>query len=100
MEFCVERIPGIKFFNVPSEEVDTYLRNRFDIATDIFSLKVQKKSFLFSKHCILIMAASILINVGTLSKPNDCLSESSWKITILLVFLLYFNTKVEKSPIL
>ena len=27
MEFCVERIPGIKFFNVPPEEVDTYLRN-------------------------------------------------------------------------
>ncbi|CAM1303135.1 Uncharacterised protein r2_g1312 [Pycnogonum litorale] len=38
MEFCVERIPGIKFFNVPPEEVtkvDTDLRNRFDIATTI-----------------------------------------------------------------
>ena len=35
MEFCVERIPGIKFFNVLPEEVDTYLRNRFDIATTI-----------------------------------------------------------------
>ena len=62
-------------------------------------LKYKKITFIF-KHCILIMAASILINVETLSKPNDCLSESSWKITILLVFILYFNTIVEKSPIL
>ena len=46
------------------------------------------------------MAASILINFGTLSKPNDCLSESSWKITQLLIFIFYFSTIVEKSPIL
>ena len=43
-------------------------------------LKYQK-SLLFSKHCILKMVSSIFTNVGTLSKPNDCLSESSWKLT-------------------
>ena len=46
------------------------------------------------------MKPAILINFGTLSKPSYCLSESSWKITQLLVFVLYFNTIVEKSLIL
>ena len=46
------------------------------------------------------MEPAILINFGTLSKLSYCLSESSWKITYLLVFILYFNTIVEKSPIL
>ena len=57
------------------------LREMLDVCLtlDIFSFKVQKKSLLFSKHCILIMAASILINVGTLSKPNDCLSNLAGK---------------------
>ena len=32
---------------------------------DIFSFKVPKKLLFFSKHCILTMAASILINCGT-----------------------------------
>ena len=46
------------------------------------------------------MTALIIIDFVTLSKPNDCLSESSSKITILLVFILYFKTIVEKLPIL
>ncbi|KAG1665452.1 PH-interacting protein [Nymphon striatum] len=38
MEFCVEKISGIKFFNVPPEDVkkfNTDLRNRFEISTTI-----------------------------------------------------------------
>ena len=46
------------------------------------------------------MEPAILINFGTLSKPTYCLSESSWKITKLLVVILHFNTTVEMSPIL
>ena len=46
------------------------------------------------------MEPAILINFETLPKPTYCLSESSWKITSLLGFILYFNTIVEKSPIL
>ena len=38
------------------------------------------------------MEPAILINFGTLSKPTYCLSESSWKITYLLVFIFNFNT--------
>ena len=48
---------------------------------DIFSFIVPKNHFNFSKYCILTMEPAILINLGTLSKPTYCLSESSWKIT-------------------
>ena len=48
-------------------------------SVDIFSFKVPKNQLIF-KTLYFDNGSLDLINFGNLSKPNDCLSESSWQI--------------------
>ena len=80
-------------YTIDDASMDFAERNHLCVfAIDIFAFKVPKNHFNFQNIVY-------LKNYGTLSKPNDYLSESNRKITSLLVFIFYFNAITEKPPI-